>query len=175
MRDMFTGKVWLLGDDIDTDIIIPTEYLALPAVADMTPYAFSPLRPELAGQIRPGDILVAGSNFGCGSSREQAPEIIKALGVSAVIAKSFARIFYRNAVNNGLLLLENPDLPGDVTEGDTVPVYPGNRVEYAGKTYPLAPMAGNVKDILSAGGLVPAMQAQAQKMRHDAGAAAHLH
>ncbi len=86
MRDMFTGKVWLLGDDIDTDIIIPTEYLALPAVADMTPYAFSPLRPELAGQIRPGDILVAGSNFGCGSSREQAPEIIKALGVSAVTA-----------------------------------------------------------------------------------------
>ncbi len=74
-------------------------------------------------------------------------------------------------MNNGLLLLENPDLPGDVTEGDTVPVYPGNRVEYAGKTYPLAPMAGNVKDILSAGGLVPAMQAQAQKMRQAAKAA----
>ena len=77
MSETFTGKIWLLDDDIDTDIIIPTEYLALKTVKDMTPYAFSPLRPELAGQIQPGDILVAGKNFGCGSSREQAPEIIK--------------------------------------------------------------------------------------------------
>ena len=79
MSETFTGKVWVLGDDIDTDIIIPTEYLALKTVQNMTPYAFSPLRPELASQIKPGDIIVAGKNFGCGSSREQAPEIIKAL------------------------------------------------------------------------------------------------
>lgn len=78
----FTGKIWALGDDIDTDIIIPTEYLALPTVDDMKKYAFSPLRPELAGQIQSGDIIVAGKNFGCGSSREQAPEIIKHLGVA---------------------------------------------------------------------------------------------
>ena len=97
MSETFSGKVWLLGDDIDTDIIIPTDYLALKTVQDMAPYAFSPLRPELAGQIRPGDIIVAGKNFGCGSSREQAPEIIKALGIKCVIAKSFARIFFRNA------------------------------------------------------------------------------
>ena len=77
--EQFKGKVWVLGDDIDTDIIIPTEYLALPTVEDMKQYGFSPLRPELAGQIGEGDIIVAGSNFGCGSSREQAPEIIKAL------------------------------------------------------------------------------------------------
>ena len=77
-KEKFTGRVWVLGDDIDTDIIIPTEYLALPSVEDMKQYAFSPLRPELAGQILAGDILVAGKNFGCGSSREQAPEIIKA-------------------------------------------------------------------------------------------------
>ena len=76
--EQFTGKVWLLGDDIDTDIIIPTEYLALKTVGDMAPYGFSPLRPELAAQIKPGDIIVAGKNFGCGSSREQAPEVIKA-------------------------------------------------------------------------------------------------
>ena len=114
----FTGKVWLLGDDIDTDIIIPTEYLALPSVEDMKKYAFSPLRPELAGQIEEGDIIVAGKNFGCGSSREQAPEIIKQLGVRCVIAKSFARIFFRNAINNGLLLIENKDLRDDLTEGD---------------------------------------------------------
>ena len=71
MNEKFSGKVWVLGDDIDTDIIIPTEYLALKTVEDMKPYAFSPLRPELAGQIKPGDIIVAGKNFGCGSSREQ--------------------------------------------------------------------------------------------------------
>ena len=79
--DKFTGKVWVLGDDIDTDIIIPTEYLALKTIDDMKQYGFSPLRPELAGQIQKGDIIVAGKNFGCGSSREQAPEIIKALGI----------------------------------------------------------------------------------------------
>ena len=87
--EAFTGKVWVLGDDIDTDIIIPTEYLALKTIDDMKQYGFSPLRPELAGQIEKGDIIVAGKNFGCGSSREQAPEIIKALGISCVIAKSF--------------------------------------------------------------------------------------
>ena len=76
--DKFTGRVWVLGDDIDTDIIIPTEYLALKTINDMKQYGFSPLRPELAGQIQKGDIIVAGKNFGCGSSREQAPEIIKA-------------------------------------------------------------------------------------------------
>ena len=75
--EAFTGKVWVLGDDIDTDIIIPTEYLALKTIDDMKQYGFSPLRPELAGQIEKGDIIVAGKNFGCGSSREQAPEIIK--------------------------------------------------------------------------------------------------
>ena len=77
-----TGKVWVLGDDIDTDIIIPTEYLAMKTIDDMKQYGFSPLRPELAGQIQKGDIIVAGKNFGCGSSREQAPEIIKALGIT---------------------------------------------------------------------------------------------
>ena len=80
--EKFTGKVWVLDDDIDTDIIIPTEYLALKTIDDMKQYGFSPLRPELAGQIQKGDIIVAGKNFGCGSSREQAPEIIKALPLS---------------------------------------------------------------------------------------------
>ena len=86
--EQFTGKVWGLGDDIDTDMIIPTEYLALHTVEDMKQYGFFPLRPELASQIQEGDIIVAGKNFGCGSSREQAPEIIKALKVKCVIANS---------------------------------------------------------------------------------------
>ena len=153
----FTGKVWLLGDDIDTDIIIPTEYLALPTVDDMKRYAFSPLRPELAGQIAPGDIIVAGKNFGCGSSREQAPEIIKHLGVACVIAKSYARIFFCNAINNGLLLIES-DLHDHVAEGDVITVTPGKQIEAAGKTYPISPLSQNLLDILEAGGLVKAMQ-----------------
>ena len=122
MAEVFTARVWVLGDDIDTDIVIPTEYLALKTIQDMTPYAFSPLRPELAGQIRPGDVIVAGSNFGCGSSREQAPEVIKALGIRCVIAGSFARIFFRNAINNGLLLIECPALRKDVADGDEISV-----------------------------------------------------
>jgi 3-isopropylmalate/(R)-2-methylmalate dehydratase small subunit len=154
----FTGKVWVLGDDIDTDIIIPTDYLALPTVQDMAPYAFSPLRPDLAAQIRPGDIIVAGKNFGCGSSREQAPEIIKALGVACVIAKSYARIFFRNAINNGLLLIENDAIQADVAEGDSLTVAPGQALEAGGKTYPIQPLPQNLLDILEAGGLVRAMQ-----------------
>ena len=80
MNESFTAKIWVLGDDIDTDIILPTEYLALKSIEDMKPYTFSPLRPELASLIQPGDMIVAGKNFGCGSSREQAPEAVKALG-----------------------------------------------------------------------------------------------
>ncbi|MGN0298861.1 MAG: 3-isopropylmalate dehydratase [Lachnospiraceae bacterium] len=157
-NETFTGKVWVLGDDIDTDIIIPTEYLALKTVQDMTPYAFSPLRPELAGKIQPGDIIVAGKNFGCGSSREQAPEIIKALGIKCVIAKSFARIFFRNSINNGLLLIENADLHDAVSEGDVIEVEVNAQITHKGKTYPIASLPANLVEILEAGGLVKAMR-----------------
>lgn len=156
--ETFTGRVWVLGDDIDTDIIIPTEYLALKTVQDMTPYAFSPLRPELAGQIKEGDIIVAGKNFGCGSSREQAPEIIKALGIKCVIAKSFARIFFRNSINNGLLLIEQADLRENVNEGDEVTVKMGEAVSCNGKEFPITSLPDNLLDILNAGGLVKAMR-----------------
>lgn len=154
----YTGKVWVLGDDIDTDIIIPTEYLALKTIEDMKQYGFSPLRPELAGQIQPGDIIVAGKNFGCGSSREQAPEVIKALGIPCIIAKSFARIFYRNALNNGLLLLEQPELHDVVKEGDTITVTVNKDVDYNGKKYPIASLPENLMEIIEAGGLVKAMR-----------------
>lgn len=156
--EKFSGKIWVLGDDIDTDIIIPTEYLALKTVKDMAPYAFSPLRPELAGQIREGDIIVAGKNFGCGSSREQAPEIIKALGIKCVIAKSFARIFFRNAINNGLLLIENENLRDAVTEGGTVDVTVGEKITYNGTEFPVSSLPQNLLDIIDAGGLVKAMR-----------------
>ena len=156
--DKMTGKVWVLGDDIDTDIIIPTEYLALKTIDDMKQYGFSPLRPVLADQIKRGDIIVAGKNFGCGSSREQAPEIIKALGIQCVIAKSFARIFFRNSINNGLLLIEQPTLYDDIKEGDTISVVMNEHVDYNGKTYPIAALPENLMDIIRAGGLVKAMR-----------------
>ena len=158
MNEKFSGKVWVLGDDIDTDIIIPTEYLALKTVEDMKPYAFSPLRPEIADQIKPGDIIVAGKNFGCGSSREQAPEVIKALGIKCVIAKSYARIFFRNSINNGLLLIENADLHDAVKEGDTIDVEVNAQITHDGKAYPIASLPDNLVDILNAGGLVKAMR-----------------
>ena len=156
--DRFTGKVWVLGDDIDTDIIIPTDYLALPTVEDMKQYGFSPLRPELASRIQEGDIIVAGKNFGCGSSREQAPEIIKALKVGCVIAKSYARIFFRNSINNGLLLIENNEIQDVVKEGDMLTVSPGEYLELNGERFPISTLPDNLMDIINAGGLVKAMQ-----------------
>lgn len=156
--EQFSGKVWVLGDDIDTDIIIPTEYLALKTIEDMKQYGFSPLRPELAPQIEAGDIIVAGKNFGCGSSREQAPEIIKALGIACVVARSFARIFFRNSINNGLLLIEQPDLYGDMIEGDTITVTVNQNISYRGRQYPIASLPDNLVEIIRAGGLVKAMR-----------------
>ncbi len=156
--EQFSGKVWVLGDDIDTDIILPTEYLAFKTVNEMTPYAFHPLRPELAALIEPGDIIVAGKNFGCGSSREQAPEVLKALGLRCIIAKSYARIFFRNAINNGLLLIENDGIQDDVKEGDIITVTVNEAISLNGKDYPITSLPENLVEILDAGGLVPAMR-----------------
>ena len=105
-----------------------------------------------------GDIIVAGKNFGCGSSREQAPEIIKALGIQCVIAKSFARIFFRNSINNGLLLIEQPDLYDDMKEGDSIDVVLNQHVDFNGKEYPIASLPENLMSIIQAGGLVKAMR-----------------
>ncbi|MCC8142246.1 MAG: 3-isopropylmalate dehydratase [Lachnospiraceae bacterium] len=156
--EQINGRVWVLGDDIDTDIIMPTEYLALKSVEDMKPYAFSPLRPELAEQLKPGDIIVAGKNFGCGSSREQAPEVIKALGISCVIAKSYARIFFRNSINNGLLLIENDQIQADVKEGDEIQVNVGSSIILGGKEYDITPLPEDLLEIIKEGGLVSAMR-----------------
>lgn len=158
MSETFTGRVWVLGDDIDTDIIIPTEYLAMKTVEDMKKFGFSPLRPELAALIQEGDVIVAGKNFGCGSSREQAPEVVKALGIKAVIAKSFARIFFRNAINNGLLLIENDKVQEAVSEGDVMDVTPGEKLTVNGQEFEIASLPENLLEILNAGGLVKAMR-----------------
>ena len=161
--EAFTGKVWVLGDDIDTDIIIPTEYLALKTIDDMKQYGFSPLRPELAGQIEKGDIIVAGPNFGCGSSREHAPLAIKSCGVKCVIAPSFARIFYRNAINIGFPILECAEAAEGIQAGDTVSVDFGTGVitdETTGKTYQAAPLPAFVQGIVDNGGLLKSLKAR---------------
>ena len=113
---------------------------------------------KFAENVKDGDIIVAEKNFGCGSSREQAPEIIKALGIQCVIAKSFARIFFRNSINNGLLLIEQPDLHDDIKEGDEVTVVMNEHVDYNGKQYPIASLPENLMSIIQAGGLVKAMR-----------------
>ncbi|GBC62202.1 3-isopropylmalate dehydratase small subunit [Desulfonema ishimotonii] len=104
-----TGKVWRFGDDVDTDLIIPARYLNTSDPAELAKHCMEDADPEFAGRVSPGDIIVAGKNFGCGSSREHAPIAIKAAGLACVIAKSFARIFYRNSFNMGLPILECPD------------------------------------------------------------------
>ena len=155
--EQFTGKVWILGDDIDTDIIMPTEYLALKTINDMCPFAFSPLRPELAAQIHAGDIIVAGKNFGCGSSREHAPVAIKASGVPVVIAASFARIFYRNGINIGLPLLEIGDDVEKIKASDELRVDTATGVIEnltTGDVFHANPLPGFIQDIAKAGGLI---------------------
>ena len=158
MRQYFSGKVWKLGDDIDTDIIIPTDYLALKTIDEMKKYAFSPLRPELAGLIQAGDILVAGSNFGCGSSREQAPEILKALKIQCIIAKSFARIFFRNAINIGLPVLVSENLADEVEAGaDAQLDLTEGTIQVNGKLYTCTKLPPYMQNILNQGGLIASL------------------
>ena len=161
MSETFTGKVWVLGDDIDTDIIIPTEYLALKTVQDMAPYAFSPLRPELASQMKPGDMIVAGKNFGCGSSREHAPLVLRENGVSCVIASSFARIFYRNAINIGLPILECEAAANGIDAGDEVEVNFDTGVitdVTKGESWQAAAFPQFIQNIIKAGGLLKSLK-----------------
>lgn len=149
-----SGRVWKFGDDIDTDIIMPTQHLSYADWEEVKRHMFEPLRPDLAAKIREGDIIVAGNNFGCGSSREQAAEVIATSGIRCIIAKSFARIFFRNAINNGVLLIECPDLPDHVEEGDMVEVVMGSHISHKGKTYPIPKMPENLARLILAGGLV---------------------
>lgn len=162
-----TGHIIKLGDNIDTDIIIPTQYMALETIQEMLKYAFSPLRDDIPSLAKPGDILVCGRDFGCGSSREQAPEIIKALGIYCVIAKSFARIFYRNAINNGLLLIENAEIYDKVQEGETLSVDMDTHqlITQGGQTVAFGKIPEMLLNMIQSGGLVKYYQAQNRNQR----------
>ena len=117
---MAKGMIFKFHNDLDTDQIIASQYLLLPNLEEMKEHTFESLDPDFPKKVKPGDFVVGGENFGCGSSREQAPGVLKALGVQAVVAKSFARIFYRNAINIGLPVIVCKDLPDDVKTGDTM-------------------------------------------------------
>lgn len=152
------GKIFRFDKDVDTDQIIASQYLLFPTIDEMKVHTFESLNSEFASTVKPGDFVVADENFGCGSSREQAPEIIKSLKVKCVIAKSFARIFFRNSINNGLLLIENENLYDDMKEGDTIEVTMNEKISYNGKDYEIHSLPDNLMEIINAGGLVKAMQ-----------------
>lgn len=116
------GRAWRYGDNVDTDVIIPARYLTTTDEAKLAAHVLEDLDPSFAGSVRQGDVLVVGANFGCGSSREHAPVALKAAGVSAVVAESFARIFFRNAINTGLPIVVCPEAVASTEDGDEIEV-----------------------------------------------------
>jgi len=149
------GRIWKFGDDVDTDVIIPARYLNVSAEDELAKNCFVDIRPGFASEASEGDILVAGKNFGCGSSREHAPLAIKAAGVRVVIAESFARIFYRNAFNIGLPLLESAEAAKGLSDGGRAVVdLSSGTIEGNGKTFQAKPIPDFMAQLIAAGGLV---------------------
>ena len=152
------GKAWKFGADVDTDLIIPARYLNTSDPKELAKHCMEDADPEFAGKVSSGDFIVAGNNFGCGSSREHAPIAIKTAGVSCVIAASFARIFYRNAFNLGLPILESPEAAAAVKTGDELEVdlATGKITNLSQtRTYQAQPVPPFMQELLAAGGLVP--------------------
>lgn len=155
MEKKFSGKIWKFGDDIDTDTIIPGRRGTIPTIDEMKKYAFELLKPEFGSTVQPGDILVAGSNFGCGSSREQAATVLSYNGVRCIIAKSFARIFFRNAFNSGILLLQCDGIQDVCEGGDIVTVdVDAQTVSVNGENFRVGAIPENLFRIVANGGLI---------------------
>ena len=153
-----SGKVWCFGDNIDTDLIIAARYLNTSDPKELAKHVMEDADPDFVNKMGAGDIIVAGENFGCGSSREQAPGVLKALGVQAVIAKSFARIFFRNAINIGLPAIVCKDLPDAVEDGDTMVLHMSEgTAEVNGKTYTCTKLPEYMQNILNQGGLIASL------------------
>ncbi len=158
------GKIFKFHTDVDTDQIIASQYLLFPTIEEMKSHAFESLDPEFAKKIRPGDFVVAAENFGCGSSREQAPGVLKALGVKAVLAKSFARIFYRNAINIGLPVILCKDLYDNVEEGQEMELSLTDGVAVTeGKTFSCTRLPEYMQSILDQGGLLASLNRQEEE------------
>lgn len=160
---MATGTVFKYGDNVDTDVIIPARYLNAPSPAELAKHCMEDIDPAYAGAVKPGDIVVGGWNFGCGSSREHAPMAIQASGAACVIAASFARIFYRNAINIGFPILECPEAAEAISSGDRVTVDFSTGVitdETSGQTFQAAAFPAFINNIIAQGGLLPYLKAR---------------
>ena len=152
-----TGKAHKYGNNIDTDVIIPARYLSTASHEELAKHCMEDIDKNFLNKISKGDIIVGGSNFGCGSSREHAPIAIKAAGISCVIAESFARIFYRNSINIGFPIVECPDAAKEISDGDLVEIdFDTGAItnKSTGKTYKAAPFAAFIQNIIKRGGLL---------------------
>ncbi len=155
------GQVFKYPDNVDTDVIIPARYLNTSDAKELAKHCMEDIDPEFVKQVAPGDIMTAGWNFGCGSSREHAPLVIKTCGTGCVIAKSFARIFYRNAINIGLPILECPEAAEEIHAGDQVSVDFDTGIimnHTSGKTYQAAPFPEFIQSIIKKGGLLASLK-----------------
>lgn len=151
-----SGKTYKYGDNVDTDVIIPARYLNTPDAKELAKHCMEDIDTSFATTVKPGEIMIAGKNFGCGSSREHAPLAIKTCGVACVIAATFARIFYRNALNIGLPILECPEAAAAIKAGDVVSVDFDTGVitdETTGKSFQGEPFPPFMQELISAGGL----------------------
>ena len=158
------GRAWTFGRDVDTDLIIPARYLNMKTAAELAQHVMEDADPTFAGRVKRGDIVVAKENFGCGSSREHAPIALKGAGVSVVIAKSFARIFYRNSFNTGLPILVAPEAADGIAEGDelTVDLATGDIKDLTtGAEYRAQPLPPFMRELVDAGGLLPYLKTRA--------------
>ena len=163
MKTILEGNAFTFGKNLDTDQIYPGQYLELARVEDIKQHALEGADPDFVKAFKPGDIIVAGANFGCGSSREHAAIALKAVGTSVILAESFARIFYRNAINLGLPLLVSPDITDHVTMGDTLKIDLKGGVVHnksTGAEFKVQPMSDYIFEILEAGGIKPLVRKQ---------------
>ncbi len=154
------GTVFKYGDNVDTDVIIPARYLNIADRKELAEHCMEDIDADFVKRVHAGDIMVGGENFGCGSSREHAPMVIKESGIDCVIAKTFARIFYRNAINIGLPILECPEASEGISAGDKVAIDFDTGVitnETTGKSFQAQPFPEFIKEIMAAGGLVKSL------------------
>ena len=154
---IFKGKVWKFGDNIDTDAIIPARYLNTSDPKELAKHCMEDADPDFVNKIKAGDIILGGENFGCGSSREHAPIAIKAAGISCVVAKSFARIFYRNAFNMGLPIFESKELADAIAEGKEITIDSVSgviAVAGSGQTFSISPIPPFMEQLIADGGLM---------------------
>lgn len=163
------GRVWKFGDNIDTDVIFPGKYTYVAMThEEMAAHALEGLDPEFAGKVKPGDVIVAGKNFGCGSSREQAATCLKAAGIQAVVARSFARIFFRNAINQGLPAVQCPEAVDGLEDGQMVHLdFSAGLLKKGDDSFHFPPLPSSVLGILEAGGLVPYIRGKLKKNSGD--------